>query len=108
MITLALPEELGADLERIRRLGRESLRPLGIEADRNRAPVPPEHPFWTLPNVVVSPHMSGDFVGWRTALTEQFVANLRRWLAGEALDNVVDKAAGYAARPSPTAGGRHD
>jgi len=33
-------------LERARELGRRYLRPLGIEADRNRAPVPPEHPFF--------------------------------------------------------------
>jgi acyl-CoA dehydrogenase len=35
-------------LERARELGRRYLRPLGIEADRNRAPVPPEHPFFQL------------------------------------------------------------
>ncbi len=59
-------------------------------------PLPPESPLWTLPNVLVSPHMSGDFAGWRTALADQFADNLRRWIAGEPLDGVVDKHAGYA------------
>lgn len=58
-------------------------------------PLPVDHPLWTLPGVIVSPHMSGDAVGWRRALTDQFVDNLRRLLAGEPLRNVVDKHAGY-------------
>jgi phosphoglycerate dehydrogenase-like enzyme len=46
-------------------------------------------------NVLVSPHMSGDFIGWRTKLVEVFAENFRRWLAGEPLQNVVDKKLGY-------------
>ncbi|MGE2724167.1 D-2-hydroxyacid dehydrogenase [Mycolicibacterium pulveris] len=58
-------------------------------------PLPPDHPLWEAPNVTITPHMSGDVVGWRDTLAEQFVANLRRWLAGEPLHNVVDKKRGY-------------
>ncbi|MGB3595414.1 MAG: NAD(P)-dependent oxidoreductase, partial [Pseudomonas neustonica] len=54
-------------------------------------PLPPNHPLWDMPNVMMSAHMSGDFVGWRQALGEQFKANLERWLASEALFNQVDK-----------------
>lgn len=61
-------------------------------------PLPDSHPLWTMPNVIVSPHMSGDVAGWRTALVEQFADNLRRWAAGRPLANVVDKHAGYASR----------
>jgi len=46
MIDLAIGAELDARLADVRRLGREHLRPLGIEADRNDAPVPPDHPFF--------------------------------------------------------------
>lgn len=53
-------------------------------------PLPPEHPFWSMDNVLVSPHMSGDLVGWRATVVERFGANLRRWLAGEELVDVVD------------------
>ena len=54
-------------------------------------PLPPDDPLWELPNVVVSPHMSGDFVGWEETLGTQFVENLRRWQRGQQLLNVVDK-----------------
>jgi phosphoglycerate dehydrogenase-like enzyme len=58
-------------------------------------PLPPGHPLWTLPGVIVSPHMSGDVVGWREALVELFADNLARYRAGEPLLNVVDKTHGY-------------
>ena len=58
-------------------------------------PLPPEHPFWAMPEVILTPHTSG--LGpryWERAL-EQFTDNLRRFVAGEPLLNVVDKRAGY-------------
>jgi phosphoglycerate dehydrogenase-like enzyme len=58
-------------------------------------PLPPEAPWWDLPNVIVSPHMSGDFVGWQRALTGLFTDQLRRYRAGQPLLNVVDKKLGY-------------
>lgn len=58
-------------------------------------PLPAGHPFWAMENVQVSAHMSGDVVGWRDALAGQFLANLDRFIAGEPLDNVVDKSLGY-------------
>ena len=58
-------------------------------------PLPQDSPLWNAPGVVVSPHMSGDVVGWRDTLADQFVANARRWLDGEPLENVVDKERGY-------------
>ncbi len=58
-------------------------------------PLPPEHPLWDAPNVTITAHMSGDVIGWRDTLANQFVANVRRWLAGEPLLNIVDKKLGY-------------
>ncbi|MDO5710973.1 MAG: D-2-hydroxyacid dehydrogenase [Micrococcales bacterium] len=58
-------------------------------------PLPSESALWDAPGVVVSPHMSGDVVGWRDALARQFVDNAQRWLAGEELSNIVDKRLGY-------------
>lgn len=64
-------------------------------------PLPVDHPMWTVPGVVVTPHMSGDAVGWLEALARQFVDNAQRWLDGENLVNVIDKEMGFAqARPS--------
>ncbi len=58
-------------------------------------PLPPDSPLWDLPGMVVSPHMSGDVIGWRDELGEQFVELFERWAAGEPLVNVVDKQRGY-------------
>lgn len=54
-------------------------------------PLPQKHPLWDMPNVMISAHMAGDFVGWQQALGEQFVANFNRWQKGEALFNQVKK-----------------
>ncbi|EKF74134.1 D-isomer specific 2-hydroxyacid dehydrogenase family protein [Alcanivorax hongdengensis A-11-3] len=61
-------------------------------------PLPEEHPLWEHPNVMLSAHMAGDFIGWRTALGEQFVANFRRWQRGQPLNNTVSKEHGYVTR----------
>lgn len=58
-------------------------------------PLPVDSPLWTMKNVLVSPHMSGDFIGWRDTLLEVFADNFRRWQTGAPLRNVVDKQLGY-------------
>lgn len=58
-------------------------------------PLTPDSPLWRLPGLIVSPHMSGDTVGWRDELGSQFVELYERWAAGRALVNVVDKKRGY-------------
>jgi phosphoglycerate dehydrogenase-like enzyme len=58
-------------------------------------PLPPDDPLWDAPNVTVTAHMSGDVIGWRDTLAAQFAANVRRWVAGEPLLNIVDKKLGY-------------
>nr|WP_028663027.1 D-2-hydroxyacid dehydrogenase [Saccharomonospora halophila] len=62
-------------------------------------PLPADSPLWTMQNVVLTPHMSGDIVGWRNALVEVFADNFARWVDGRPLRNVVDKRLGYV--PSP-------
>lgn len=63
-------------------------------------PLPADNPLWTMDNVLVSPHMSGDVVGWRDTLVELFADNFQRWREGLDLRNVVDKKLGYV----PSAG----
>jgi phosphoglycerate dehydrogenase-like enzyme len=48
-----------------------------------------------MPNVLVSPHMSGDVVGWRDELVRLFTDNLGRFTTGRPLSNIVDKRLGY-------------
>jgi phosphoglycerate dehydrogenase-like enzyme len=62
-------------------------------------PLAADSRLWDVPGLLVSPHMSGDTVGWRDALAEQFMDNFDRWAAGEPLFNVVDKRLGYVPVP---------
>ncbi|MEV5880512.1 D-2-hydroxyacid dehydrogenase [Streptomyces sp. NPDC052101] len=58
-------------------------------------PLPEDSPLWNLPGLIISPHMSGDTVGWRDELGVQFIELYERWAAGRSLLNVVDKKRGY-------------
>lgn len=58
-------------------------------------PLPASSPLWELPGVIVSPHMSGDVIGWRDALAAVFVDNFHRFTRGRPLRNVVDQQLGY-------------
>ncbi|WP_407552883.1 D-2-hydroxyacid dehydrogenase [Streptomyces sp. Pv4-95] len=58
-------------------------------------PLPEDSPLWDVPHLIISPHMSGDTLGWRDALAEQFQDNFDQWAAGEPLSNLVDKRLGY-------------
>lgn len=59
-------------------------------------PLPSESPLWTLPGVLITPHVSGvSHVGfWRRELA-LFFDNWHRYAGGRPLRNVVDKTAGY-------------
>jgi phosphoglycerate dehydrogenase-like enzyme len=58
-------------------------------------PLPADSPLWSMPNVLVSPHMSGDYVGFEIDMMTVFTDNLDRWLCDKPLHNVVDPAVGY-------------
>lgn len=58
-------------------------------------PLPSEHPFWTMPQLIVSPHYSGETVNQSTLPGERFIRNLRSWLEGEPLEGRVDLDRGY-------------
>ncbi|TDO35239.1 phosphoglycerate dehydrogenase-like enzyme [Kribbella sp. VKM Ac-2527] len=58
-------------------------------------PLPAESPFWDLPNVIVTPHNGATSHGTARRGEQIVLENLRRFLAGEDLLNVVDKSAGY-------------
>jgi len=58
-------------------------------------PLDPSSPYWDLPNVIVTPHVSGALRDYWTPLVALFSENLRRFERGDALVNVVDKVAGY-------------
>ena len=60
-----------------------------------KEPLPPESRFYDLPNVIFSPHISGDIPDYEWHATEIFCENLRRYLAGEPFLHEVDKQKGY-------------
>ena len=58
-------------------------------------PLPPDSPFFDLDNVILTPHMSGVSNGYARRGVPVYCENLRRYLAGEPLLNLVDKQKGY-------------
>ena len=53
------------------------------------------HPFYGVENLIVSPHVSGFLPGYDDRCTDLFAENLRRYLAGAPLLNLVDRTRGY-------------
>jgi phosphoglycerate dehydrogenase-like enzyme len=70
------------------------LRGAGLDVF-HREPLSPDSPLWTLPNVLVTPHVSATSPQFWRRQTDLIVDNLRRYLAGAPLRNLVDKRAGY-------------
>ena len=60
-----------------------------------REPLPDDHPFWRLPNVLMTPHTAPFGADYWEAAVDFFLANLARFTRGEPLENVVDKHRGY-------------
>lgn len=58
-------------------------------------PAPPTHPIWDVPRLLLTPHVARSFETENFRWEGLFVENLRRYVAGEPLLNVVDKIAGY-------------
>lgn len=69
---------------RDRRIGGAVLDVFGEE------PLPPDSPFWDLPNVIVTPHVSGGDASSPHILADLVADNLRRYLSRDPLVNVVD------------------
>ena len=58
-------------------------------------PLPNASPLWDLPNVLVTPHSMSTALDENEWLVDLFSGNLRRYLAGQPLRNVFDRARGY-------------
>jgi phosphoglycerate dehydrogenase-like enzyme len=54
-------------------------------------PLPPDHPLWSLPNVILTPHVAGYSPLIAARHLELLVDNIGRFLRGKPLRNVVDK-----------------
>ena len=52
-------------------------------------PLPPEHPLWQIPNVLIAPHVGGASSAFFPRADRLVAAQLRRFAAGEELENVI-------------------
>ena len=60
-----------------------------------KEPLPSHSKLWALPNVIISPHVGGEMVDALGKTTEFFCENLRRYINGKRLLDIVDKKMGY-------------
>lgn len=58
-------------------------------------PLPEDSPLFNTPNLIMTPHISGNFPDYTKRVHELFLDNLQRYLKGEPLRFVVDKQRGY-------------
>jgi phosphoglycerate dehydrogenase-like enzyme len=70
------------------------IRGAGLDVFREE-PLPASSPLWSIPGVLITPHVSGTTRGFWRREVDLILANLERYLRGRPLRNVVDKGAGY-------------
>jgi phosphoglycerate dehydrogenase-like enzyme len=58
-------------------------------------PLPSDHPFWKLSNVIITPHISGNTPYYDHRALALFTENLQRYLEGLPLYNVTNPQRGY-------------
>jgi D-2-hydroxyacid dehydrogenase (NADP+) len=80
--------------ELVRALQDGRVRGAGLDVTEPE-PLPDGHPLWGLANALITPHYAGVHPGYEEEAFRVFCENLRRWVRGEPLQHVVDKAAGY-------------
>jgi D-3-phosphoglycerate dehydrogenase len=89
------PLVVEADLVAALRSGALAAAALDVTPDE---PLPPASPLWELPNVIITPHVAGQSARRIDQMTDFFCENLRRYRAGQPLENLVDKRLGYPRR----------
>lgn len=59
----------------------------------DQEPLPPDSPFWTMENVMVTPHIAGPYDP--EFCTQVFLENLERYRLGQPMNYLVDPVKGY-------------
>ena len=70
------------------------LRGAVIDVTRDE-PLPPDHPFWTAPRLILTQHSGGGSSDETDRKIDVFLANLTRFRTGQALQGLVDFSKGY-------------
>jgi D-2-hydroxyacid dehydrogenase (NADP+) len=60
-----------------------------------KEPLPAESPLWEMPDVIITPHVAGVREDYQALATDVFCENLKRYVDGRRLKNVVNKKKGY-------------
>ena len=58
-------------------------------------PLPKDSRLWDMDNVILSPHVSGSMENYMEQATGIFCDNIRRYLEGKKLRNIIDRKKGY-------------
>ncbi len=83
-----------AEAPLLRALQEGRLRGAALDVFENE-PLPEGHPFFSMPNVLVSPHCADRTSDWLEQSVQFFLRNFEHFRSGERLENVVDKKASY-------------
>lgn len=78
----------------IRALKEKWIAGAGLDVSETE-PLPSHSPLYSLPNVILTPHVAGVSVHYERRLAELFAENLRHYRAGEPLINSFDPLRGY-------------
>lgn len=60
-----------------------------------KEPLPDDHPFWRMDNVILTPHVAGGSPRRMDRMVDLFCENMQRLLEGEPMLSVIDKKKGY-------------
>jgi D-3-phosphoglycerate dehydrogenase len=74
----------------------------GLDVTPDEPPAP-DSPLWSAPRLIITPHVGGQSAHRIDAMTDFFCDNLRRYLAGRPLVNLVDKHLGFPRPAGPDA-----
>lgn len=74
----------------IRALNSEHLSGAALDV-QSKEPLPPDSPLWGMPQVLLSPHSGSNVNSENIELVKLFCDNLRRYIDGKPLRNVLDK-----------------
>jgi phosphoglycerate dehydrogenase-like enzyme len=78
----------------IKALSENRIRGAGLDVF-DQEPLPPGHPFYSMENVLLSPHCADHTPDWLDNASRFFLAQLERFRNGQHLLNIVDKRLGY-------------
>jgi len=78
----------------VRALTEKRIKGAGLDVF-DTEPLPAGHPFYSLENVLLSPHCADHTADWTEQAMRFFLAQFERFHGGRPLENVVNKQQGY-------------